>query len=230
MRLTSEIRRRAIAAIGATLTALAATAASAATVNVTYQGSNPFGTPNLSRYVRINSTTGYSGGTFAGPFRLVGSGALGNFVGFCVDLAQFMTNGGTYNTAGASGYGAAVDANIDRLFTSAYASISNRVQGAAFQVALWEIISDTSGGFDLGAGNFSVQNAVYSAPVIAQANQYLGALAGAATGGYRLTFLKSGTSQDLVTVSAVPIPAAAGMLGIGVFGLFAVGRRRKENA
>ena len=200
---------------------------SAATVNVTYQGSTAFGSPNLSRYVEITSP-GYSGGAFAGPFRLVGDNGLGKFVAFCVDLAQFMKSGTTYTTAASSGYGGAVDLNIDRLFTSAYAGISTAIQGAAFQVALWEIISDTGSGFNLAGGSFSVTQARYSAAVINQANAYLSALTGAATGGYRLTFLKSGTNQDIVTVSQVPLPAAAGMLGLGLVRLVGLRRRRKK--
>jgi hypothetical protein len=204
-----------------------ATTALAATVNVTYQGSDAFGSPNLSRYLSINST-GISGGVYAGPFRLVGSNGFGNFVAFCIDLAQYLTSGKDYSVAGSSKFGSAVDANIDRLFTSVYSSISTAVQGAAFQVALWEIISDTSGSYNLAGGNFSVDNASYSASVIGQANQYLNGLATAGTGGYRLSFLQSSVGQDLVTISPVPLPAAAGMLGLGLASLFGLRRRRRK--
>ncbi len=218
----------AVVAVGAFASVAMVSASSAATVTVDYQNaSNPFGSPNLSRYVRISSPQ-YNGGTRAGPFRLTGDGGMGDFVAFCVDLGKYLANGQSYTTASNSNFGGAVDTNIDKLFTSAYSGVSTQVEGAAFQVALWEIITDTGSGFDLTSGNFSVQLAGYSAAVINQASSYLSGLASAATGGYNLTFLNSGTSQNLVTVSPVPLPAAAGMLGFGVLALF--GLRRRKNA
>lgn len=224
---TVPSRLGAILAVSLFASLASLTAGSAATVNVTYQGSTAFGSPNYSRYVEITSP-GYSGGTFAGPFRLNGTGGLGRFIAFCIDLSKYMTSGGTYTTASSSGYGAAVDTRIDKLFTAFYGSISNRVQGAAFQLALWEIITDTGNGTSLGSGAFRVKWAGYSRDVILQANAYLRGLSSAGTGGYRLTFLNSGTSQNLVTVSVVPLPAAAGMLGSALAGLVVLRRRRRK--
>ncbi len=202
---------------------LVVSSASASTLNVTYQGSNEFGSPNLSRYVDITSP-GYTGGSLAGPFRLTGDNQFNKFVAFCVDLTKYMTTGSTYTTSSTSVFGATVDGYIDRLFTSAYAGISNRVQGAAFQVVLWEIISDTGSGYDLKSGSFKVAS---SRAVIRQANTYLAGLAGASTGGYNITYLNSGNSQNLVTVAPVPLPAAFGMLGVGIASLFGLRRRKK---
>ena len=202
--------------------------ASASTVNVSYQGSGPFGSPNYSKVAYIASSD-YTGGTRAGPFRLTGDNGMGDFVAFCVDLAKYLGNGQSYTTASNSAFGSAVDTNIDKLFTSSYAGINSRVEGAAFQLALWEIITDTASGFDLSSGGFRVSWA--PAAVVSQAASYLSGLASAATGGYQLTFLNSGSSQNLVTVSQispVPLPAAAGMLGFGVLTLVGV-RRRKRN-
>jgi len=227
MGICSFKRMFAAVCVSGVLALSSATTASAVTVNVTYQGSDAFGSPNLSRYLSINST-GISGGVYAGPFRLVGNNGFGNFVAFCVDLAQYLTSGNTYTVSGSSKYGSSVDTNIDRLFTSVYSSINTAIQGAAFQVALWEIISDTSGSYNLAGGNFSVVNASYSSAVINQANSYLNGLTGAATGGYRLSFLQSDVGQDIVTISPVPLPAAAGMLGLGLVSLFGLRRRRRK--
>ena len=205
-------------------------AAQAATITVTYQGSGPFGTPNYSRYLQIASAP-YSGGVFAGPFRLTGSGGMGNFVAFCVDLAKFLGSGHSYSTSASSGYGAAVDSAISKLFNSAYAGISNAVQGAAFQVALWEIITDTGTGYDLSSGGFSATYAPYSSAVLNQANLYLSALNTAPSSGYSLTFLNSGSSQNLVTVAqipAVPLPASVGMMGLALGALTLIARRRRK--
>lgn len=203
--------------------AIATTSASAGTVNVTYQGSNVFGTPNYSRAVSITSPT-YTGGAQAGAFRLVGDNGFGSFVGFCVDLANFMTSGNTYTTSGTSAYNAAVDNNIDKLFTSSYASVDTANEAAAFQLAIWEIITDTGKSLSLTGGSFLATAGI---GVINTANSYLAALSGASTGGYNITYLNSRSSQDLVTVSPVPVPAALGMLGLGLASLFGLRRRKK---
>ncbi len=153
MGICSFKRAFAVVCVSGVIALSTVTSASAATVNVTYQGSDAFGSPNLSRYLSINST-GISGGVYAGPFRLVGDSGFGNFVAFCIDLAQYLKSGTTYTVSGSSKYGSGVDLNIDRLFTSVYSSITTAIQGAAFQVALWEIISDTSGSYNLASGNF----------------------------------------------------------------------------
>lgn len=211
-------------AVGLAVAAVfAATAASAATVDVTYQESGVFGTPNLSQIVEISSP-GHDGTVRAGPFRLMGDDGYGDFLAFCIDLNNYMSSGNTYKISSSSVYGAGVDDYIDRLFTSAYAGLDTAIEGAAFQVALWEIITDGGVAYDLAGGLFTASN---NFDVIGQANTYLAGLASAATGGYKLGFLSSSVSQDLVTVSPVPLPAAAGMLGLGLAGLFGFGRRKK---
>lgn len=199
-----------------------ASASSAATFTATYQGSDPFGTPNLSETVSITSPS-YTGGAQAGLLRLTGDNGIGDFLAFCVDLTKSLSAGSTYTTSSSSAYSALVEGDIDRLFTSVYASIDTAIEAAAFQLALWEIISDNGATYDLSAGSFI---ASASGAVMQQAAAYLAGLANAATGGYQITYLHSRTSQDLVTVSPVPVPAALGMLGLGIAGLFGLKRRR----
>lgn len=202
----------------------AVTSASAATVTVDYQGSDVFGTPNLPQSVLISSPV-IDGIVNAGPFRLTGDNGFGDFVAFCIDLGTYMKSGQTYTTSAFSAFGSVIDGYIDRLFTSAYAGVDTADEGAAFQIALWEIITDGGAAYNLGGGSFTADA---RDDVMNQANAYLAALAGAATGGYRLTFLNSGSSQDLVTVSAVPLPGAVGMLGLGLASFFGLRRRKKS--
>ncbi len=201
----------------------AASTVSAATVTVSYQETSVFGTPNFSQVINIAAPE-HTGFVNAGPFRLNAGNGFGNFVAFCIDLSKAIANGSTYTTASASAHGASVDDAIDRLFTSAYSGISSAVQGAAFQLALWEIITDTGSAYDLGSGDFIASS---NMGVENQANAYLAALGGASTGGFRLTYLNSGDSQNLVTVSPVPLPAAAGMLALGLASFFGLRRRQK---
>ena len=112
--------------------AVLVSSASASTLNVTYQDSSVFGTPNLSQQVSIASP-GYTGDAMVGPFRLTGDNGFGDFVAFCVDLTKFMTTGNSYTTAGASAFGATVDSYIDRLFTSSYAGSRRPCRGLHFR-------------------------------------------------------------------------------------------------
>ena len=202
-------------------------AANASTVTVNYQNAgNVFGSPNLSSSANISSPQ-HDGWVGAGPFRLNANG-LGDFVAFCIDLGKYMANGQTYTTSSTSAWGAAVDQNIGKLFNTAYAGVDTATEGAAFQIALWEIITDTGSAFNLGGGSFSVLSA--NAAVLSQASAYLSGLNGAATGNYAMTFLNSSTSQNLVTVSPVPIPAAGGFLAVALGGLFGMRKLRRKTA
>lgn len=203
----------------------AGASANAATLTVSYQGSNEFGSPNLSRQATISSSTyGLIDNVNSGMFRLTGSGGFGDFLAFCVDLATPIKNNQIYTTATTSGFGAAVDANIAKLFTSAYASVDTALEAAGFQLALWEIISDTGSGWNFMGGTFRAWN---NAAAVTQAMTYLNGLVGASTNGYNVTYLISGRGQNLVTVSPVPLPASAAMLGLGLAGLIGLKRRRK---
>lgn len=209
---------------------VAATSVSAATVTVNYQENSVFGSPNLSSTVRIQSD-GYTGYVRAGMFRLTAQG-YGDFNAFCVDLAQYMTKGEAYET-GVGLFSGPTLQNIDRLFTSAYAAVDTAIEAAGFQVALWEIVEDSTTGLNLTAGSFSAQGAA-----VAQAQTYLDGL-GTQTGKYTLDFLESGVSQDVVTgslnpnsplnnggPSPVPLPAS-GLLLLAALGGAAGMKRRK---
>ena len=214
--------------IGAAVAAVAfAGAASAGTVTVTKQGGSAFGTPNWSKVVGISSPS-RTGGVNAGMFRLTGDNGMGDFVAFCVDLADSLNLPETYQMAPTLAP-ASVMANVDKLFSSAYNSITDSVSAAGFQVALWEIIEDTdpnNAPFDLNSGNFKMTSG--EAAVKNAADGFLGGLAGAPTGQYKYTFLESKDGQDLVTVAPVPVPAAGLLLLTGLGGFAALRRRRKS--
>jgi hypothetical protein len=146
-----------------------------------------------------------------------------DFIAFCLDLGQTLASPATYmvKTLSETGFGAAVTNTIDRLFTAHYASLgTDATNNAAFQLALWEIIDETSGTYDVTTGSFSATSSATGL-----ANTFLDTL-GNATGGYTITFYESGTSQDLVGASPIPLPAGAPLLLTGIAG-FAWMRRRK---
>ena len=204
----------------------AATGASAATVQLTYEGSNAFGSPALYRNVTIN-LNGRNMGVSAGLFRMEDTSSGEGILAWCVDLYNHLRSPAMYDVSGFgdSGFSAGVKDNVDRLFTGFYADVNTRDEAAGFQIALWEIVTETTGAIDLASGIF---RATGSALPYSLAGTYLSGLAAAGTGAYDLTFFDSqnNTSQNLVNASVVPVPAAGGLL-LAALGGFAALRRRK---
>jgi hypothetical protein len=221
---------------------LAASAATAATVDVTFQvPGQSFGAANLQQSVTIstpNDPTFQNGGLYdgtagAGQFQLNGGATLGDFAAFCVELAQVLQGAATYTISGDLFEGRIL-ASIDRLFSVAYDSVDTSLEASAFQVALWEIVHDDGPSYDLGTGNVRISG---NAAVTDQASAYLDALSGAETGRYDILFLSSPVSQDIVTARlrlasaeappAVPVPAAIWFLVGGIGGLGVMLRTRR---
>lgn len=208
-------------AVLAVVAAWASGAASAATVLDT-QGTNAFGRPNWSSSVTYN-LSGDLQKNRAGLIRL--QDADGNDVlAWAVDL--FYAIEATDSYSGADTLSAAVKTNIDLLYNSAFASISNATEAAGFQVALWEIVTDTDTGLDLQSGDFKARG---RAAKYQKAAEYLAGLEGAETGRWNISYFSADSNgTNLVSATAVPLPAAVWMLGLGLAGLYGASRRRKS--
>lgn len=100
-------------------------------------------------------------------------------------------------------------------------AVTNNIQAAALQVAIWEVIDDFGGSLDLTNGVFRLLN---NAAVGAQANTYLGALPGDLSGYNTTSFvIKSGwepRSQHLIA----PEPGTLAVMGL-CLPLFLIRRR-----
>lgn len=199
--------------------------AQASTIELDYQGGGAFGDPNWSQYTSI-VLDGAEKNVWAGLFRMEDTSNGNEVLSWCVDLYNYLTRPTAYEIT--SWFAEGIVENVGKLFNTAYSSVDSASEAAGFQLALWEIVTEVDGtALDFDSGNFRL-NGTGAHYTLAQT--YLSGLDGVQTGNFDLTFYEAnGLSQDLVsgTPSAVPLPAAGGMLiaGLGAFG--ALRKRRK---
>lgn len=199
---------------------LAGGSAAASTITLNYVGSSVFGTPNLSETVRIEGPGRGPINVQAGPFRM--TDGIDDFVLWCFDIAQNVGNGVTYHAA-SNPLGSERASLLNRLFTSHYDKIDTTVEGAAFQIAIWEIVYENlAGPLSVSGGLFEAWN---NAGVTSLANSWLSNLGTEET--YSISYFLSGTNQDLLTAAPVPLPAGVLLLGTGLGALVIARRRRK---
>ncbi len=169
--------------------------------------------------------TNLVGNVLAGEFVMNNETTDTTLVAYCIDLFDFlvMADFGLLDPIDR------VRNGLQGLYTNHYASVVDQATSASFQLAVWEIVYEESGGYGLGAGIFS---STTGGAVATTANAWLSDLA-FETAGYDLTFWDGNASesdrasQDLVSATPVPVPAAAGLLLLALGGLGAVGRRRR---
>ena len=235
---------------------LFASAASAALVDVKLVSVTP--ALNSNSTVNVSATpSGSIGNKYAVAQNYTSTTVgLDSFVAFCLDLAASVgVNGNyTYNTINepftdnnpfnnSYGFNSTQRERIQALFDANYATASTdwSSNASAFQLALWESgFESDSNALSLGAGVF--QGADLSGSSIStKATGYLTAAFNYLTNNgaqkYALTYLESAPgngqntnrSQNLVTATVVPLPAA-GMLLIGALGALGLSSRRKKAA
>ena len=153
-----------------------------------------------------------------------------SFVSFCNDLYQTLSFGG-----GISGY-TAIDSGVfafqnptasvdlNKLFTAfGGVSTANSTNSAAFQVAVWEIVYETSGSYNLTSGNASFSG---DAAAIATAAGWLGALG--SVDAVDVTVFHSDANQDVVSSSPIPEPGTYAMMAAGLAAMGFVSLRRRN--
>ncbi len=205
--------------------------ASAATVNVTQQGTNAFvdasggnGWYQSTSY----SLNGTNRSASAGLFRLTGTssnGAVQDFLAFCLEPLETLTLPKDH-TVGSSLSTSVLD-RLGALMSNAFSLVTGSQSAAAFQMAAWEIANESNGSLNLSNGGFKLTKANSGTQSLAQG--WLNAIAsGQWTSGGNVTILSASGTQDLLTnIAPVPVPAAGVMLLGGLAGLGALRRRRK---
>jgi hypothetical protein len=198
----------------------------------------------------LNSGINFTG-TTAGIWNFTqNSGSLltydtNQFVSFCIDLADTIgvPSNHTWDVVGlaaapdttAGPMGATKANDLAKLLGGVITSgvlndarlvLDTNTKRAAMQLAIWEVVHETSGTYSLSGG---VAQFTASAAIINQANTYLALIGAAGTVAMRgLVGLTSTTTQDFV--GQVPIPAAAWLFGSALLGVAALGRRRRKES
>jgi hypothetical protein len=209
------------------------------TITVKYNGMT-YGEADYAYGGGLNNSYGYSGLLSFTP--LSGTGMGNNWLStnplyaFCIELPQSISGGGTYTysvldladaplpAVPASGVpmGSAKADYIRELWAEHYADVVNNVTAAAFQLAIWEIVYENSGTWDVTAwdgtqDSFKVTG--YLSGVDTLANSWLAGVADVGGSMANLYALSSNSYQDIIV--EVPVPAAfiLGMLGLSAAGI-----------
>jgi len=194
--------------------------------------------PGLDFYLNSPSRTGNTGvGGFTATYT-PSVGAPTSFVAYCIDLSQTFSFNNSFAvtpTSVLSMFGSTVTSALDRLYTQRYATANaTNVSSAAFQLAVWEIITETSSGaYSLASGLFrATGNSTADTDALNMATFWLNNLASGPSGGYSLTALVSSSHQDQLMAAPIPEPETYAMLlaGLGLMGFVVSRRRRKEAA
>lgn len=176
------------------------------------------------------SSPNYSGQ--AGQFTGLLNGS--SFLTYCTDLSQtfsFNTNYTDYTVVdGATVWGAQRSLDLDRWISwlDQGGLPIDAAMSAASQAAVWEILYETSGTYDLAAGSFKATSG--DAPTQAYLNTVNWAGLSTVAVTLHVDQLYSREHQDFMVTTPVPEPSTYALFAAGLAGIGFVARRRSRRA
>jgi hypothetical protein len=154
----------------------------------------------------------------------------GSFVSYCVDLGQYLKfntdyNAGQYKAGTAADFFGSRYDDVLKLFSYAYNAVTNSTaeKSAGFQIALWELVYENSGSYNVLDGGIRFSNS-------AALDEAAGFLQGAASfngQSLNLQVLTSGSNQDVAFATPVPEPGAYALMLVSLATVGVMTKRRK---
>jgi hypothetical protein len=194
---------------------------------------------NVNGTIIDHSTPGFDDGVWAGCYLADIQDSSSNqiataYKSFCLDAAHDPPF--SYANATAT----AASADLEWMWGTYYDEVvADPVKAAAFQLAYWEVVHETSGIYDISSGSFSMTNLVTSssnnngatfAALVSYANTYLNSSTW--TDRADLLVLTTTATGYQPFIVEVPEPSTFGLLAIGALGLMSYcgSKRRRQVA
>ena len=192
--------------------------------------------------VKTNVTSGTIG---AGELQglMTSNGVTSSFLTYCTDLAQSFSWNTNYSytlvaNGSANGFTTRQADLLGKLYTLTGRGVDTTDESAAFQLAVWEIVTESaSNKLNILNGSFQLVTGA-SDPQRSLAGSWLDNISSSsARSSFDATRLYSSVAQDFVVFAerpltgngipgAVPEPASYGLVGLALLGLAAASRRR----
>lgn len=218
--------------------AITATPILAATVDVAAQGSSVFGDANGADkwYVGVSYTNGTNTRTNvgAGVFRLQAAyegGEVAKFLAFCLSPFEWLRLPMQYTVG--TDLNDTVVGRLAALVNVAWDKIANKDTAAAFQLAAWEIVSESDDNkLSITEGLFRV-TALNSDAAGTYAQSWLDDVQSGnfKAGLDQITIFSADRTQDLLTAdlppAPVPLPGAAGLMLMALMALGGAAKARR---
>jgi hypothetical protein len=168
----------------------------------------------------------------AGQFKGLLNG--NSFVTYCTDLLQSFAFDTLYNNysvvSGVTAWGATKANDLNKLMSAAInAGVPvNAAESAAIQAAVWEVLYETSGTYDLGAGSFTATSSDLATQGSINSVNWAGIMAGPVT--HTVDQLYSRENQDFLVITQIPEPGTYALMLAGLAAVVGVARRRRQEA
>jgi len=204
--------------VGLTLVAVAVAASGAAADVITYKGMG------LNSTVKIDADGALVDGMtiYAGQIQIAYQGV--DYDAYCVDINHYVGNGDvTEWSVGLLNRGD----QVAWLLETYADTVATGNQAAGLQSAIWELVNEASGPFDLSKGDFRIEKNKHA---LAEGMAMLAGLPDTYAPQTELLVLHSDTRQDLIIGTGAPVPEPGTLTLIGAFGLPLALRRRRQAA